>query len=175
MSILERMLGLRGRDFRNTRWGISSRRVRKLESAIPFFESDDLLVYKTMLLNKPVEVVYIFTRDQLVRTKYVFSRDHVDPNDHCKDYESMVKLLAVKYGTPVYAEQIWHDTLFKNNKNLIGEALINGHVSYYSQWCLGTTFITHMLANSSAGIKHEIEYCGTAYKRIEQMCDQLLF
>jgi hypothetical protein len=168
MSKLERMMGLRGRDFRNTRWGLSSKKVKQLEAAAPFFESDDLLVYKTSLAYKPVEVVYLFAGDQLVRTKYMFTE--VPQNGYYEDYVSIVETLTMKYGAPVYEDQIWHDDLFRNNRNFIGEALINSHVSFYSQWCVGNTFITHGLSNNGDGITHEIEYKSMAYQGREQTC-----
>ena len=59
-------------DFRNTRWGMSADEVIASESKLdPIEKSENLIKYKTQILGKHVELIYLFAQNKQIGRAHV--------------------------------------------------------------------------------------------------------
>ena len=78
-------------DFRNTSWGMDRAQVMATEGTPPSQVRERggeiVLRYESApLAGLDCRVVYIFAKDKLVRTKYVFQREHDEKNEFLADF-----------------------------------------------------------------------------------------
>lgn len=158
--------------FRKTKWGMSKSDVKNSEPLKLFQEEDDLLVYKTKVLNKNVFVGYVFIDNQLVRTKYVLAESHSNQNDYIDDYLSFKAILEKKYGKPVDDQTIWRNDLYKSEYSDWGMAISIGHLVFHSTWITSSTEIMNILSGDNYEISCEVEYRSTKLKEIEKKAEE---
>ena len=80
-------------DFRKTKWGMTISQVKAIESIKPSAVTKDksktLLIYKDTIAGLSCKVVYIFSQNKLIRSKYMVTKEHTNKNDYLSDYNSL--------------------------------------------------------------------------------------
>ncbi len=154
--------------FRKTKWGMSKSDVKNSEPLKLFQEDDNLLGYKTNVLDKDVFLGYVFVDNQLVRTRYVLAESHSNDNDYINDYLDFKATLTKKYGNPVDDQTIWKNDLYKSDNSGWGTAISIGHLVFYSTWISSSTEIINTLTGDNYDITCAVEYKSTNLKEIEK-------
>lgn len=152
-------------DFRKVKWGMSKQSVIESESDKDPFDTDNALYYKKQRVGGfDADLFYFFSKDSLVRAKYVFIEEHSNENDHINDYTTVKDILTSKYGEPSKSDVAWKNNLFRNNPDHKGLAVSIGHLVYYSLWKAGSTTLIHVLSGDNYKIKHVCEYTSVHYE-----------
>lgn len=150
-------------DFRNTSWGMNREKVVAAEGASPSqvgeVGSEMVLRYDSVpFAGLNCRVVYIFAKDRLVRTKYVFQQKHNEQNGFLADFAMVEAFLIGVLDRPTEQRVSWRDDTNKTDPQRYGAAVSLGQLLYATQWKRPRTFITHALTGASGTITHEIEY-----------------
>ena len=128
-------------DFRKTHWGMSKNEVRKNETTEFIGETDDALIYKEKIGGLDSKLVYMFKDGKLRNSAYKFENKYSDVEDYINDYEKLKKAYTKKYGEPHSDEVRWTNDTFKDDPSMLGQVLIEDHVSYVTQWSLPETSV----------------------------------
>ena len=126
-------------DFRKTHWGMSKNEVRKNETTEFIGETDDALIYKEKIGGLDSKLVYMFEDGKLRNSAYKFENEYSEVEDYINDYEKLKDAYTKKYGEPYSDKVRWTNDTFKDDPSMLGQALIEGHVSYITQWSLPET------------------------------------
>ena len=153
--------------FRNTSWGMNKEFVKASEKIELQYEEENVLVYKDELGSFDVNVVYIFSKDKLVRTKYMVLSKHTNETDYISDYNTLKEILIKKYGDPKEDEQIWKNDLYKSNSSEWGMAIAVGQLFYYCQWSNKDTSLILYLSGENYEIEFGIEYISVELGELE--------
>jgi hypothetical protein len=168
-------------DFRKAVWGMTQSQVRATEpvgpSAVDQSNGSVILRYDSLRLG-PLDcrVIYIFSKDRLVRAKYLFDAQHSDLNDFIRDFKSIEPLLLEKHGKPSTERAIWEDdstqlepksyldqdraspaSILPSDPN-VGLAISLGHLRLYAQWNAARATVVHALSGRDGQITHQVEY-----------------
>lgn len=157
--------------FRKTRWGMTRERVQTSESMDVANVSDKSVVYKTKLAGFDVFVVYIFVRDQLVRSKYIINEKHSNKTEFTVDYCSLQKLLSKKYGAPLEDEIVWLNDLYQDDPESWGMAVSVGHLRFYTKWNDGNMTVYLYLNGDNYKINFGVEYRSIQLEGLEEQAD----
>lgn len=150
-------------DFRNASWGMDRAQVVATEGTPPsqIREGGGEIVLRyesARLAGLDCRVVYIFAKDKLVRTKYVFQREHDQKNDFLADFAVVDAFLMGIVERPTEQRLSWLNDIYKNEPEHYGVAVSLGQLVYSTQWQGTRTVITHALYGENGAITHEIEY-----------------
>jgi hypothetical protein len=149
-------------DFRNTSWGMDRAQVVATEgtpSQMGERGGETVLRYESArLAGLDCRVVYIFAKDKLVRTKYVFQQEHAEKNDFLADFTMVDAFLIGNMERPTEQRVSWHNEEYKTEPRRYGVAVSLGHLLYSTQWKGTRTVITHALSGENGAITHEVEY-----------------
>lgn len=144
--------------FRKTKWGMSIQDVKQSEPMDPNESKENVLIYKTNILNKNVFLVYFFVNNKLVRARYALAEEHSNKNDFIHDYDEFKDIIKKKYGKPVKEDVFWRSRIYKNDPSNYGMAIATGNLSYFSSWKTNGSKITCFLHGDNFNI-----YCGVEY------------
>ncbi|MAT38870.1 MAG: hypothetical protein CL946_04625 [Ectothiorhodospiraceae bacterium] len=128
-------------DFRKTHWGMSKEEVKKNETAEFVGETDDALIYKEKIGGLDSKLVYMFKEGKLRNSAYKFENEYSEVEDYINDYEKLKDAYTKKYGEPHSDEVRWTNDTFKDDPSMLGQALIEGHASFVTQWSLPETSV----------------------------------
>lgn len=128
-------------DFRKVHWGMSKNQVKKNETAEFIGETDNALLYRESIAGLDSKLVYMFEDEKLRISAYKFENEYSDVEDYINDYAKLKDAYTKKYGEPYTDEVKWTNDSFKDVPSMLGQALIEGHVSYITQWSLPETNI----------------------------------
>ena len=150
-------------DFRKTSWGMDRAQVVATEGTPPSQMRERggeiVLRYESArLAGLDCRVVYIFAKDKLVRTKYVFQQEHAEKNDFLSDFTMVDAFLIGTMERPSEQRVSWHNEEYKTEPRRYGVAVSLGHLLYSTQWKGTRTVVTHALSGENGAITHEIEY-----------------
>jgi hypothetical protein len=149
-------------DFRNTSWGMDRAQVVATEgtpSQMRERGGEIVLRYESArLAGLDCRVVYIFAKDKLVRSKYVFQQEHAEKNDFLADFTMVDAFLIGTMERPTEQRVSWHDEEYKMEPRRYGVAVSLGHLLYSTQWKGTRTVVTHALSGENGAITHEVEY-----------------
>ena len=154
--------------FRKSKWGMSIEQVRSSEPLEVAQEDQNMLGYKTTVLDKKVWVIYFFVDDKLVRARYFLAESHTNKNDFISDYNDFKEILIKKYGKPKQDEILWKNNLYKDDYSSWGTAISIGHLIYFSSWETQNTDINNMLVGENYDISCIVEYTSKDLKEIEK-------
>lgn len=159
-------------DFRKASWGMDRTQVVATEGAQPsqVGERGGAVVLRydaAKLAGLECRVVYIFAKDQLVRTKYVFQREHAQKNDFLADFTLVDAFLRGELNPPTDQRVSWHDETYKEQPEQYGVAVSLGQLLYSTQWNVGGTVVTHALTGEKGQITHEVEYVSVNLEALE--------
>jgi len=123
-------------QFRETKWGISQKEVKKIESNLKEVgTTSKSIFFSDRLLNMDVYVVYSFTHsDKLHSGSYVFLDKHSQKNSYIDDYSKVQEALTRKYEEPETKEVNWIDDLYRDDPSDYGRAVSIGHLNFLSIW-----------------------------------------
>jgi hypothetical protein len=146
-------------DFRKTNWGMSKEEVKATEKGKIIDETKNKVEFMVPDFDSNFECGYFFLEDKLYHTLYVFRGNFTNKNNYINEYEKWQEALIKKYGKPKkdYGA-VWHNDLYKNDKQEWGMALSVGHLVYFTQWETPTTEIGIMLGGNNYQIYLAISY-----------------
>src|SRR6266550_710933 len=135
-------------DFRKTSWGMERAQVVAAEGTPPSQISERggeiVLRYQSArLAGLDCRVVYIFAKDKLVRTKYVFQQEHDQKNDFLVDFTMVDAFLMGTMDRPTEQRVSWHNETYKTEPQHYGAAVSLGQLLYSTQWKGARTVVTH--------------------------------
>ena len=118
-------------DFRQAVWGMNRAQVLATEPAPPSLVSEQgaesVARYAAAhLAGLDCRIVYIFARDKLVRTKYVFQTAHQDQNDYLADFAVVDAYLTGALNRPGEERVAWRGDSYKKEPRQYGAAIAQG-------------------------------------------------
>jgi len=121
--------------FRYTRWGMTAEEVIASESKLePIEKSENMIKYETQVLDRNVELVYLFVKNQLAGSSYKINENYLNPQHFITSYRKFKAALTKKYGSPKVEQTNWQNDALRNISSKNGLALSLGHVAYLSAW-----------------------------------------
>lgn len=120
--------------FRKINWGDNIAHVKASEVDEPVFEDGNRLMYDASVGGFPVRLSFRFVNGMCCGGIYGFKQEHADRNSFIDDFETLKRLLTVKYGTPFAINDIWLNDLYRDDYSERGMALASGHHSIYALW-----------------------------------------
>jgi hypothetical protein len=147
-------------DLRALRWGMSSKEVQTAELSAPFLVSDTTLLYRQRwFYDFPASIKFAFVKDQLAGALYILTDRHIRAQQHWEEYQTLVKILSDRYGTPSGDYWAWNYPLYKDRPERYGDAVLLSHLSRSSIWETARTVITlEMSGKPKEGIYTVISY-----------------
>lgn len=150
-------------DFRKTSWGMDRAQVVATEGTSPNqtreLGGEMVLRYgSARFAGLDCRVVYIFAKDKLVRTKYVFQQEHNEKNAFLADFTTVDAFLIGTMERPTEQRVSWRDEAYKSEPQQYGLAVSLGQLLYSTQWKGTRTIVTHALTGENGAITHEVEY-----------------
>ena len=142
-------------------WGItSSNLTRHMGNPGRAYSSEGSKIYsyRRQVLGRDCRVDYIFQRDHLVRTHYVFMDKYFEKSRYIEEFTQINQEFCRKYGEPNEENKLWHDPVLRSDPNHWGRAVSLGHLSYETQWLLNQTLILLSLDGSDNQISLELRY-----------------
>ena len=127
---------------RSTDWGMSVQEVKENE---PVQSSWDLqapvlgdyekrVAYHTQIEGIAAALTYTFYDNHLGQAKYVFEPQHEDAVEYVQDFHTVKSWISHSYGSPVFVQEIWLDTLYQYDQSLWGQAVKRGHLVMVAEW-----------------------------------------
>ena len=155
--------------FRYTRWGMTAEEVIASESMLdPIEKSENLIKYKTQVLGKNVELVYLFVQNQLTGSSYKITENYLSSQHFITSYRKLKAALAKKYGPAKVDEINWQNDALRNISSKKGLALSLGHVEYLSSWETPSTTINCSLKEDNYYILSSVIYRSKEFSVLRQ-------
>lgn len=122
-------------SFRNTSWGMTKQDVTASENKMdPVEINENTIRYKTQLLGKNVELIYLFSQNQLAKAAYRLDDNYLNSGHFLNTYRKFKAALTQKYGPPTKDSTHWLNDTFRNVSHKKGLALSLGHTEYFANW-----------------------------------------
>ncbi len=130
-------------------------------------------------------ILYIFANDKLVRSKFIFSAEPVDPTSYISDYAAIAARMLKEFGKPTAERAVWENDSLQEEKiaylqqdralpsdvlpsdKNVGLSIALGHLKLYAQWCGPQTEILHTLTGVDQKVTHQIEFRSVELKALE--------
>ena len=155
--------------FRFTRWGMTSEEVIASESKLdPIEKIENFIKYKTQILGKNVELVYLFAQNKLIGSSYKLEDNFINSQHFITTYQKFKVALAQKYGSVKKEEIIWLNDAYRNVSNKRGLALSLGHIRYLAYWETPETTIDCSLKEENFYVKCSVEYYSKELLALQQ-------
>ena len=138
-------------DFGRARWGMNWEQVISAQGSDPIYEQDDILKFNGIYLGMSAQVIYIFSKDRLVKGTYNLYGNKTDESYYFRNYLRIKELLSIKYGPPIADDQIWINSLYKDSPDQHGFALQIGHLIYKTRWSVKRTNVLLELKSGNYG------------------------
>ena len=146
-------------SFRNTQWGMAKKEVTASETKMdPVEINENTIHYKTRLLGKNVELIYLFSQDQLAKAAYKLDDNYLNSGHFLNTYRRFKAALTQKYGPPAKDSTKWLNDTFRNVSHKKGLALSLGHTEYYASWETPVSKISLRLEGQNYAVLCLIEY-----------------
>ena len=142
-------------------WGMSSTdlcRVIGDPSRVHSLDGNKVLSYNRQVMSRACRIEYIFSRNRLVKTHYVFLEEYPQKTQYIEEYLRLNDQFSQKYGEPAEEQKLWHDPVLKEDPHDWGQAVSLGHLSYQTRWQMDQTKIVLSLAGSRSQILLELLY-----------------
>lgn len=124
-------------DFRNTKWGMSMKEVKEIETLKLMKSTSSTLIYQTRISGLDCFLVYGFHEDRLYTGTYIFQVEHLNYNKYIDDFMKLKELLEEKYGK-YEGVVVFGDPDINLDK---GIAVGMGYLKFHSMWELENTRI----------------------------------
>ena len=155
--------------FRYTRWGMTAEEVIASESKLdPIEKSENMIKYKTQVLGKNVDLVYLFVQNQLAGSSYKINENYLNSQHFITSYRKFKAALTKKYGPAKVDETNWQNDALRNISSKKGLALSLGHVEYFSSWETPNTTISSSLKGDNYYVLCSIIYRSKEFSVLQQ-------
>ena len=155
--------------FRYTRWGMTAEEVIASESMLdPIQKSEHIIKYKTQVLGKNVELVYLFFQNQLTGSSYQLDENYLNSKHFITSYRKFKSALTRKYGPAKVEQTNWQNDALRNISSKKGLALSLGHVEYFSSWETPSTTISCSLKEDNYYILSSVIYRSKEFSVLQQ-------
>jgi hypothetical protein len=146
-------------NFRHTRWGMTQDEViSSEEKLVPVEKTQRLIRYKMQILNKNVELLYVFSLNKLIGSLYKLDDNYLNSQHFITTYNKFKQALVRKYGRPDEDTTDWLNKTYKVNRKKWGLALSLGHTKYASIWNTNHTTIESNLRENNHNVLCIVEY-----------------
>lgn len=159
-------------QFRSSNWGDNIAQVKSEEAVEPIHETDAWLMYETQIAGFPVNLSFRFISGMLKSGFYHFKQEHSDNNDFIFDFETLNKLLTIKYGAPNETKDYWFNDMFRDDYSRRGMAIASGHHSRYFLWSDEQTTLTLQLRGDNYEIYLSALYESKSLKPLADAADE---
>jgi len=100
-------------NFRYTKWGMTKEEVFASEEMDPIEKNGDMIKYKTQILGKNVELLYLFVGNKLIGASYKLDENYLNSDHFIKAYTQFKEALMKKYGQPNREITNWINDTYK--------------------------------------------------------------
>ncbi|MCK5710540.1 MAG: hypothetical protein KAI07_08370, partial [Deltaproteobacteria bacterium] len=121
-------------DVGRARWGMTKEQVISAEVKTPLLEKGDMLKYNGMYQGMGAELTYVFSANKLVKGRYKLDGSSTDEMGYIRNYLRIKELLSLKYGEPLFDQETWVNSSYKNKPDRRGFAVFIGYLSYKTKW-----------------------------------------
>jgi hypothetical protein len=154
-------------NFRHTRWGMTQEEVIGSEEKMdPVEKTEHLVKYKTQLLSKNVELLYLFAQNKLIGSSYKLDDNYLNSHHFIGTYNKFKQALMKKYGQPDKETTNWLNDTYKNDRKKWGLALSLGHTEYTALWNTQNATIECSLREENYYVLCSVEYRSTDYSHL---------
>jgi hypothetical protein len=124
-------------------------------------DGNKVLQYNRRVMERDCRIEYIFSRDRLMKTRYVFLQEHRRNSQYIEDFNRLNLQFSEKYGEPSEENKLWHEPTWKDDPNRWGQAVSLGHLSYFTRWQMDQTEVVLRLAGSDNRVMLDLMYSST--------------
>ena len=154
-------------NFRLTRWGMAQNDVIAAEKKLePVERSENMITYKTQILNRNVLLHYLFVEDKLVGAIYKLDENYINSGHFIKAYNQFKQKVVEKYGPPSKESTNWLNATYRNNREKWGLALSLGHIEYVTNWETKNTTVECSLREQNYNLICLLEYWSVAHSHL---------
>ena len=154
-------------DFRLLRWGMTQNDVIAAEKKMePVERSENMITYKTQILNRNVLLHYLFVQDKLVGAIYKLDDNYINSGHFIKAYNQFKQKVAERYGPPNKESTNWLNATYRNNRKKWGLALSLGHIEYVTNWNTQNTTIECSLREQNYNLICLLEYWSVEHSHL---------
>jgi hypothetical protein len=104
------------------------------EKMDPIERTENMIKYKTQILEKNVELYYLFAQDKLIGSMYKLNDNYLSADHFIETYFQFKQVLTKKYGPPSREITKWLNDTHRYNIKKWGLALSLGHSQYATIW-----------------------------------------
>ena len=145
-------------NFRHTNWGMTPEEVIASETIAPIEKDKTMIKYNTQILDKNVELLYLFAQNKLIGASYKLDENYLNSERFIKAYTRFKGELLKKYGLPTKEITQWKNDAFKSDRNKWGIALSLGYLEYFTFWEAPGTTVSCGLKEKNFYVLCSIEY-----------------
>ncbi len=153
-------------NFRNTRWGMTQEEVIASETMVPIEKEKDMIKYKTQILEKNVELLYVFAQNKLLGASYILDENYLNSEQFIQTYVLFKKELIKKYGQPNKDITHWENDAFKKDRSKWGIALSLGYLEYFTFWETPVTTVSCGLKEKNYQVLCSVEYWSLEFSNL---------
>lgn len=125
--------------------------VKAAEIGSLLFEYSDMLIYGDYYNGLPCTIIYTFVEDYLCISSLTIDGVLTDNSTYIQTFNKNKAELTAKYGQPTTDEVKWNNNKYKNTPEQWGNALKEGHVSFFCEWDLELGIVSSTLERSKEG------------------------
>ena len=145
-------------NFRHTNWGMSPEEVIASETMAPIEKDEKMIKYKTQILDKNVELLYVFAQNKLIGASYKLDENYLNSERFIQTYTRFKEELIKKYGQPAKEITHWKNDAFKSDRSRWGIALSLGYLEYFTFWETPGTTVSCGLKENNYYVLCSVEY-----------------
>jgi hypothetical protein len=153
-------------NFRYTRWGMTPEEVIASETMDPVEKDGKIIKYKTQILNKNVELFYLFAQNKLIGASYKLDENYLNSERFINTYTRFKAELIKKYGSPKKEMTNWKNEAFKSDRSKWGMALSFGYLDYISIWETPDTTVSCGLKEDNFYVLCLVEYWSMEFSNL---------
>ena len=153
-------------NFRYTRWGMTPEEVIASETMAPIEKDETMIKYNTQILNKNVELLYLFAQNKLIGASYKLDENYLNSERFIKAYTRFKGELIKKYGQPNKEITQWKNDAFKSDRSKWGIALSLGYLEYFTFWEIPGTTVSCGLKEKNYYVLCSIEYWSMEFSNL---------
>ena len=153
-------------NFRHTNWGMSPEEVIASETMAPIEKDEKMIKYKTQILDKNVELLYLFAQNKLIGASYKLDENYLNSERFIKTYTRFKEELVKKYGQPAKEITHWKNDAFKSDRSKWGIALSLGYLEYFTFWETPGTTVSCGLKENNYYVLCSVEYWSMEFSNL---------
>ena len=153
-------------NFRYTKWGMTPEEVVASEKMAPISKDEKLIRYKTQILDKNVELHYLFAQNKLIGASYKLDENYLNSDRFFQTYARFKEELIKKYGSPNKEITNWKNDTFKSDRSKWGIALSLGYLEYFTIWETPSTTVSCGLKENNYYVLCSVEYWSLEFSNL---------